>query len=78
MVFQEWRVGAKFTRPKKMSELNKQNPLITYIFELGLIKSVDEVKEFMEDVIRKVAILKGENFKKVNTFFFENFIIRYF
>ena len=48
MVFQEWRVGAKFTRPKKMSELNKQNPLITYIFELGLIKSVDEVKEFMK------------------------------
>ena len=32
-----------------MSELNKQNPLITYIFELGLIKSVDEVKEFMRE-----------------------------
>ena len=32
-----------------MSELNKQNPIITYIFELGLIKSVDEVKEFMRE-----------------------------
>ena len=32
-----------------MSELNKQNSIITYIFELGLIKSVDEVKEFMRE-----------------------------
>ena len=32
-----------------MSELNKQNAIITYIFELGLIKSVDEVKEFMSE-----------------------------
>ena len=32
-----------------MSELNKPNPIITYIFELGLIKSVDEVKEFMRE-----------------------------
>ena len=33
-----------------MSELNKQNPIITYIFELELIKSVDEVKEFMREI----------------------------
>ena len=32
-----------------MSELNKPNPIITYIFELELIKSVDEVKEFMRE-----------------------------
>ena len=32
-----------------MSEPNKQNGIITYIFELGLIKSVDEVKEFMRE-----------------------------
>ena len=32
-----------------MSEPNKQNRIITYIFELGLIKSVDEVKEFMRE-----------------------------
>ena len=32
-----------------MSGLNKQNPIITYIFELELIKSVDEVKEFMRE-----------------------------
>ena len=32
-----------------MSDLNKKNPIITYIFELGLIKSVDEVKEFMRE-----------------------------
>jgi quinol monooxygenase YgiN len=32
-----------------MSEPNKQNRIITYIFELELIKSVDEVKEFMRE-----------------------------
>ena len=32
-----------------MNELNKENSIITYIFELGLIKSVDEVKEFMRE-----------------------------
>ena len=32
-----------------MSELNKPNPIITYIFELELIKSVDEVKELMRE-----------------------------
>ena len=32
-----------------MNELNKGNSIITYIFELGLIKSVDEVKEFMRE-----------------------------
>ena len=32
-----------------MGELNKPNPIITYIFELELIKSVDEVKEFMRE-----------------------------
>ena len=32
-----------------MNELNKQNKIITYIFELGLIKSVDETKQFMRD-----------------------------
>ena len=32
-----------------MSELDKPNPIITYIFELELIKSVDEVKEFMRE-----------------------------
>ena len=32
-----------------MIELNKPNPIITYIFELELIKSVDEVKEFMRE-----------------------------
>ena len=32
-----------------MSGLNKQNRIITYIFELELIKSVDEVKEFMRE-----------------------------
>ena len=32
-----------------MSELNKQNSIITYIFELELTKSVDEVKEFMKE-----------------------------
>ena len=32
-----------------MSELNKQNSIITYIFELELTKSVDEVKEFMRE-----------------------------
>ena len=32
-----------------MGELNKPNPIITYIFELGLIKSADEVKEFMRE-----------------------------
>jgi len=32
-----------------MSELNKQNRIITYIFELELIKGVDEVKEFMRE-----------------------------
>ena len=32
-----------------MSELNKPNPIITYIFELELIKNVDEVKEFMRE-----------------------------
>ena len=32
-----------------MSELNKQNKIITYIFELGLIKSVNETREFMRE-----------------------------
>jgi len=32
-----------------MSELNKQNRIITYIFELELIKGADEVKEFMRE-----------------------------
>ena len=32
-----------------MSELNKQNKIITYIFELELIKSVDETKQFMRE-----------------------------
>jgi quinol monooxygenase YgiN len=32
-----------------MGELNKPNPIITYIFELELIKSLDEVKEFMRE-----------------------------
>ena len=32
-----------------MSFLNKQNSMITYIFELGLIKGVDEVKDFMKE-----------------------------
>ena len=32
-----------------MSELNKQNKIITYIFELGLIKSVGETREFMRE-----------------------------
>ena len=30
-----------------MSELNKQNKIITYIFELGLIKSVNETRQFI-------------------------------
>ena len=32
-----------------MSELNKQNKIITYIFELGLIKTVNETKKFMRE-----------------------------
>ncbi len=32
-----------------MSELNKRNKIITYIFELGLIKSVNETKQFMRE-----------------------------
>ena len=32
-----------------MSELNKQNKIITYIFELALIKSVNETKQFMRE-----------------------------
>ena len=32
-----------------MSELNKQNTIITYIFELGLIRSVNETKQFMRE-----------------------------
>ena len=32
-----------------MSELNKQNTIITYIFELGLIRSVSETKQFMRE-----------------------------
>ncbi len=32
-----------------MSELNKQNKIITYIFELGLIKGVGETREFMRE-----------------------------
>ena len=32
-----------------MSELNKQNTIITYIFELGLIKTVNETKQFMKE-----------------------------
>ena len=30
-----------------MSKLYKQNTIITYIFELGLIKSVSETRQFM-------------------------------
>ena len=29
--------------------LNKQNKIITYIFELGLTKSVSETKQFMRE-----------------------------
>ena len=32
-----------------MSELNKKNQVITYLFELELIKSVEDVKGFMRD-----------------------------
>ena len=32
-----------------MSELNKQNKIITYIFELGLIKGLDETRQFMRE-----------------------------
>ena len=32
-----------------MSELNKPNKIITYIFELGLIRSVNEARQFMRE-----------------------------
>ena len=32
-----------------MNCLNKPNSVITYIFELGLTKGIDEVKEFMRE-----------------------------
>jgi len=32
-----------------MNELNKQNKIITYIFELGLIKNVNETRQFMRE-----------------------------
>ncbi len=32
-----------------MSELNKQNKIITYIFELEPIKSLDETRQFMRE-----------------------------